>query len=74
MQSNNASADRSELTVRVSEDDGVTWPHQVLIKPGAAGYSTTAVLGNGVIGDLFEAGDTGGIVFSSFTPDWARQS
>lgn len=74
VQSNNASADRSELTVRVSEDDGVTWPHQVLIKSGAAGYSTTAVLGNGVIGDLFEIGDTGGIVFSSFTPGWARQS
>ncbi|WP_406142116.1 exo-alpha-sialidase [Streptomyces sp. NBC_01089] len=75
VQSNNASAaDRDELTVRMSEDDGVTWPHQVLIKSGAAGYSTTAVLGNGVIGDLYEIGDTGGIVFSSFTPDWARQS
>ncbi|MFE2379637.1 exo-alpha-sialidase [Streptomyces sp. NPDC059398] len=74
VQSNNASTGRSELTVRTSDDDGVTWPHQVLVKPGAAGYSTTAVLGSGAIGDLYEIGDTGGIVFSSFTPDWARQS
>ncbi|WP_405783385.1 exo-alpha-sialidase [Streptomyces sp. NBC_00859] len=74
-QSNNASsAGRSELTVRVSEDDGVTWPHQVLIKPGAAGYSTTAILGDGVVGDLYEIGATGGVVLSSFTLDWARQS
>ncbi|WP_328315920.1 sialidase family protein [Streptomyces sp. NBC_00388] len=74
VQSNNASSGRSELTVRVSEDDGVTWPHQVLIKSGTAGYSTTAVLGDGAIGDLFEIGNTGGVVLSSFTPGWARQS
>ncbi|WP_329164635.1 exo-alpha-sialidase [Streptomyces sp. NBC_01267] len=74
LQSNNASTGRSELTVRVSKDDGVTWPHQVLIKSGEAGYSTTAVLGNGSIGDLYEIGATGGIVFSSFTLDWAQQS
>ncbi|MFS8197469.1 exo-alpha-sialidase [Streptomyces sp. CWNU-52B] len=73
--SGNASgSSRDDLTVRVSEDDGVSWPHQVLIKPGAAGYSTMAVLGDGTIGNLYEIGATGGIVFSSFTLDWARQS
>jgi sialidase-1 len=73
--SGNASGtSRSELTVHVSDDDGASWPRQALIKSGTAGYSTMAVLGNGNIGDLYEIADTGGIVFTGFTLDWARQS
>ncbi|WP_435130133.1 sialidase family protein [Actinacidiphila sp. bgisy144] len=72
--SNNASASsRSELTVRVSSDDGASWPRQALVKSGAAGYSTLAVLGGGAVADLYEIGDTGGIVFADFTLDWAQQ-
>ncbi|WP_405461290.1 exo-alpha-sialidase [Streptomyces sp. NBC_00101] len=71
---NASSSGRNELTVRVSEDDGASWRHHVLIKSGAAGYSTAAVLGDGAIGDLYEIGATGGIVFTGFTLDWAKQS
>lgn len=65
---------RSDLTVRLSTDDGATWPVRALIKPGAAGYSTMAVLSNGQIGALYEIGDTGGIVFARFTLDWLQTS
>ncbi|TMR28825.1 sialidase family protein, partial [Actinomadura geliboluensis] len=70
LHSNNAATSRTDLTVRVSRDDGATWPHQALIKPGAAGYSTMAVLADGSIGTLYEMGDTGGIVFTRTTLPW----
>ncbi|MFE3379902.1 exo-alpha-sialidase [Streptomyces anulatus] len=75
LQSNVAdSSSRDDLTVRVSEDDGATWTDGVRIKAGQAGYSTMAVLNNGTIGSLYEIGTTGGIVYSSFTLDWAKQN
>lgn len=63
---------RNDLTVRLSADDGASWPARALVKQGGAGYSTMAVLANGQIGVLYEIGDTGGIVFSRFTLDWLR--
>ncbi|MER7366908.1 sialidase family protein [Nonomuraea wenchangensis] len=63
---------RSDLTVRLSTDDGATWPTRALIRTGTAGYSTMAVLANGQVGVLYEIGDTGGIVFARFTLDWLR--
>ncbi|QYC41521.1 Sialidase precursor [Nonomuraea coxensis DSM 45129] len=63
---------RNDLTVRLSTDDGATWPVRALIKTGTAGYSTMAVLANGQVGVLYEIGDTGGIVFARFTLDWLR--
>ena len=56
--------------MRLSTNDGAGWPARVLIKPGAAGYSTMAVLGNGEVGDLYEVGDTGGIFCVRFTVAW----
>ncbi|WP_165970725.1 sialidase family protein [Actinomadura sp. 6K520] len=70
LHSNNAATDRTDLTVRVSRDDGASWPAHALLKPGAAGYSTMAVLADGSIGTLYEIGDTGGIVFTRFTLPW----
>ncbi|MEV4467240.1 exo-alpha-sialidase [Micromonospora echinofusca] len=63
---------RNDLTVRLSTDDGASWPARALIKPGGAGYSTMAVLSDGKIGNLYEVGDTGGIHFARFTLDWVR--
>ncbi|MFD4371140.1 exo-alpha-sialidase [Streptomyces sp. NPDC058486] len=75
LQSNVADASsRDDLTVRVSEDDGATWTDGVRVKSGPAGYSTMAVLKNGTIGTLYEIGATGGIVYSAFTLDWAKQN
>jgi sialidase-1 len=61
---------RTDLTVRLSTDDGVSWPRTGVIAPGLAGYSTTAVLADGTLGDLYEVGDTGGIVFAHLTTAW----
>ncbi|TDC44941.1 exo-alpha-sialidase [Actinomadura sp. KC345] len=60
------STGRNDLTVRVSRDDGASRPEAALLKPGAAGYSTMAVLADGSVGDLYEIGDTGGTVFTRF--------
>lgn len=70
LHSNNAADDRTDLTVRVSRDDGASWPRAALIKPGTAGYSTMAVLADGSVGALYEIGSTGGIVFTRFTLPW----
>ncbi|WP_159788978.1 exo-alpha-sialidase [Streptomyces sp. NHF165] len=60
---------RNELTLRLSEDDGASWPRQAVVKSGPAGYSTLAVLRDGTIGDLYEVGDTGGIHFARLSRD-----
>ncbi|MGC4821458.1 exo-alpha-sialidase [Micromonospora sp. DT63] len=71
--SNNAApAARNDLTVRLSTDDGASWPARALVKPGGAGYSTMAVLNDGTVGNLYEVGDTGGIFFARFTVDWVK--
>lgn len=47
---------RGELTLRLSYDDGETWPVSRLVYEGAAGYSQLAVPADGSILILFEAG------------------
>ena len=64
---------RDELTVRLSRDDGAHWPHRAVLKSGRAGYSTLAVLRDGSVGCLYEVGDTGGLFFARFTPEWVRR-
>lgn len=47
---------RGSMTVRMSYDEGETWPVSCLIYEGAAGYSQLAVLSDGTILLLFETG------------------
>lgn len=47
---------RGSLTIRLSYDGGETWPVSRLVYEGAAGYSQLAVLSDGTILVLFEAG------------------
>ena len=47
---------RGSLTVRMSYDEGETWPISRRVYEGAAGYSQLAVLSDGTILVLFEAG------------------
>lgn len=57
--SNPASAEqRINLTLRASFDDGQTWPVAQVLHPGPSAYSDLAVLPNGDIACLFEAGRT----------------
>jgi sialidase-1 len=55
VQVNAASATRREnLTLRISDDGGVTWPIARTIYAGPAAYSAVAELANGDLGVLFE--------------------
>jgi sialidase-1 len=55
---NPASTARERLTVRLSEDDGVTWPASRVVHDGPAAYSSLAALPDGSVAVLFERGDT----------------
>jgi sialidase-1 len=54
---------RENLTVRLSNDEGATWPIARVIDAGVAGYSDLAVGGDGAIYCLYEGGETGGNMF-----------
>lgn len=47
---------RADMTMRLSYDDGGTWPVSRLVRAGAAGYSQLAVLPDGTILLAFETG------------------
>ena len=64
---------RRDMTIRMSEDEGKTWPLSRVLWPGAAAYSCLAVLPGGGIACLFEAGDKNPyerIVLARFSRDW----
>jgi len=54
--SNPATGGRNGMTIRVSTDDGQTWPSSQLIYPKSAGYSSLAVTDDGMAACLFEGG------------------
>ena len=54
--SNPADTRRVRMTVRLSPDDGKTWPAAKVLHPGPAAYSSLSVLRNGTIGILYERG------------------
>jgi sialidase-1 len=47
---------RRNLTVRLSEDNGATWPASQVLEPGPSGYSHLAALPNGELFCLYERG------------------
>ena len=47
---------RERLTIRLSDDEGRTWPVARLLHEGPAAYSCLTILPDGVIGCLYEAG------------------
>jgi BNR/Asp-box repeat. len=55
--SNPASTKRENLTIRISYDEGDTWPVSKLIQAGPSAYSCLAVLPDKSIACLFECGD-----------------
>ncbi len=70
---------RENLTVRMSEDDGQTWPHARVVEPGVSGYSDLTVTGDDTIHIVFEDGtpsDRGThvkyLTVASFDADWIR--
>ena len=64
---------RRDMTVRMSYDEGKTWPVERLLRPGPAAYSSLAVLPNEKIACLFEGGRQHPyerIVFARFSRRW----
>ena len=50
---------RRNLTVKLSTDEGATWPVARTIEPGPSGYSDLAVGSDGMIFCFFERGTPG---------------
>lgn len=66
--------DRVNGTIRLSLDDGATWPISRTLEPGPFAYSCLTVLPDGTIGCLFEAERCSRIDFARFTLDWLTQN
>lgn len=49
--------DRGNLTIRASFDEGRSWPFAKVLRPGPSGYSDLAVVVDGGVACLFEAGE-----------------
>ncbi|GAA1768775.1 discoidin domain-containing protein [Agromyces humatus] len=66
-----SSTQRANGVVRMSFDDGETWPVAKVFQPGGMAYSTLATLPNGNIGLLYEPeSGNGGIRFAEFNLAW----
>lgn len=62
---------RSNGTIRMSCDDGKTWPVSKVFQSSGMAYSTLATLPDGNIGILYEPnGGSGGIRFARFNLAW----
>jgi len=59
--------ERSNLVVRVSYDEGVTFPIERAIAPGPAAYSDLTILKDKTVGVLWERGTNDNYQFISFT-------
>ena len=64
--SNPATGGRNGMTVRMSYDEGKTWPVAKLIFPGSSAYSCLTVLKDKTIGLLYEKDNYGKITFAHF--------
>ena len=63
-------ADRKNLTVRVSLDDGATWSTGRTVYAGSSAYSSMTVMDNGDVGLVFEKDDYTQNVFVRLSLDW----
>ena len=64
---------RVNMTVRLSYDEGKTWPISKVIHPGPSAYSCLAVLKDGTIGLLYENGRISAyekLTFARFNLEW----
>jgi sialidase-1 len=75
--SNPASSEqRVQMTVRLSYDEGGSWPIQRVLHSGPSAYSCLTVLPDLTIGCLYERGDQHTyekITFARFTLDWLTE-
>jgi sialidase-1 len=65
---------RHHLTVRLSDDNGKTWPHGRLACEGSSAYSSLAALPTGEIGLLYERNDYKQLTFTRFPLSWVTET
>ncbi len=65
---------RNHLTIRLSNDQGKTWPHSRLVCEGSSAYSSLASLPGGEIGLLYERNDYKQLTFARFPLAWVKES
>jgi len=73
---NPASTSRVKLTVRLSRDEGTTWPAGRILHTGPAAYSDLVLLPDGGIGCLYERGAEHAyetITFARLTLNWLTE-
>ncbi|THA34232.1 exo-alpha-sialidase [Streptomyces sp. A1277] len=68
--SNTEATSRKNLTVKMSCDNGKTWPIRKVVDAGAAAYSTLTRLPDGRLGLLYERGNAEHITYDSFDLKW----
>jgi sialidase-1 len=67
---------RIRMTVRLSYNDGRTWPVNRILHDGPAAYSSLAVLENGEIACFYEGGEKNpyeSIIFEKFSLGWLTE-
>ncbi len=64
---------RTQLTVRLSADEGHTWPTAKILHPGPAAYSDLAVAADHIL-CLYEADNHAALTLARFTPEWLTSS
>jgi sialidase-1 len=75
--SNPADRKRVRMTVRLSSDDGKTWPVAKVLHEGPAAYSSLSVLRDRTIGIVYERGDKSAyerITFARFPLAWLTRT
>jgi sialidase-1 len=73
--------DRVNLTIKMSLDDGKTWPVSRVVEPGISAYSDLAVAADGSILCLYERGgvdnvmwDTKYVTLARFNLEWLQET
>jgi sialidase-1 len=61
---------RTNGTIRLSRDEGKTWPLSRILYPGSFAYSCLTSLPDGSVGCLFERDGTKRVSFARFTVEW----
>ncbi len=64
---------REKMTVRISYDEGKTWPKAIVLHEGPSAYSCLGILKDGAIACFYEAGEEHpyeNIVFEKISLDW----
>lgn len=65
-----STSDRRNLTVKLSCDDGMSWPIRKTVDAGPSAYSTLARLDDGKFALLYERGDYAELTLVIFDPAW----